>query len=302
MRHLPPVKGDLAMLTEPSRTRMTYPRSADEALHDLAVSGAVPVAGATWVMRAGLRHETRPTAYVVLSGIEGFERVEVTDDAVSIGPLATHDALMRELPPTPDLRGLRRASGGAANPGVRRIATIGGNICTSAFAASDFAPALLSLDAMVEIRTRAGIETLPIATFLESRKTRERPWLLTRITVPRTTRLSAHERLPMRKAGDYPCAIASVSLSIDDAGRLGDMRISVGAVEAAPRRWHTLEQALDGQPADAATAEAAARDLITDFTGRDAVDAPGWYRLSVLPVLVRRTFETIGTDYATRTS
>ena len=303
MRQLPLTMGKLAMLTDTSRSPMTYPRSIDEALHDLASAyGAVPVAGATWVMRSQLRHETLPPVYVVLAGIEGFERIEITDDAVSIGPLATHDALAGKLPPSPDLRGLRRASARAANPGVRRVATIGGNICTAAFAASDFAPALLSLDALIEIRSQEGSQTVPILTFLENRKNYDRPWLVTRIVVPRTTRLSAHERLPMRKAGDYPCAIASISISIDDAGRIRDARIGVGAVEATPRRWQNLEQALEGQPANAATAETAARDLIADFTGRDAVDAPGWYRVSVLPVLVRRAFETIRADHQARTS
>ncbi len=296
--------GELAMLTEPSRPRMTFPRSVDEALNDLVAVGpdAIPVAGATWVMRSPLRHEAMAPTYVALSGIEDLQRIDLTDEAISIGPLATHDALAQKLPPTPDLRALKRASARSANPGIRRIATIGGNICTATFAASDFAPALLSLDAQIEVRHQAGLEWLPVLAFLESRKSRERPWLLTGIIVPRTARLSAHERLPMRKAGDYPCTIASVSVAVDDKGRIRDARIGVGAVEATPRRWQNLEQALEGQPVNPAIAETGARDLIADFTGRDAVDAPGWYRTSILPVLVRRAFETIRTDYETRAS
>jgi aerobic carbon-monoxide dehydrogenase medium subunit len=292
------------MLTEPSRSRMTTPRSVEEALNDLAAAGhdGIPVAGATCVMRSPLRHEPIAPLYVVLSGIEGFDRIDVTEETIAIGPLATHDALARALPSTPDLRGLGRASARSANPGVRRIATIGGNLCTAAFAASDFAPALLSLDAEIEVRDQERLETLPVAAFLERRERRKRPWLMTRIIVPRTSRLSAHERLPMRKAGDYPCAIASVSVGIDDTGRIRDARIGVGAVEPFPRRWQNLEQALEGQSLSAAIAETAARDLIADFTGRDAVDAAGWYRTSVLPVLVRRAFETMQADDTTRGS
>jgi carbon-monoxide dehydrogenase medium subunit len=292
------------MLTEPSRPRMTFPRSVDEALNDLVTAGpdAIPVAGATWVMRSPLRHEAMAPVYVALSDIDGFQRIDVTDETISIGPLATHDALARKLPPTLDLQALKRASARSANPGIRRIATIGGNICTTAFAASDFAPALLSLDAQIEVRDKAGLEWLPVLAFLESREGRERPWLVNRIIVSRTARLSAHERLPMRKAGDYPCAIASVSIAVDDLGRIRNARIGVGAVEAAPRRWQNLEQTLEGQPLDSAIAETAARDLLADFTGRDAVDAPGWYRTSILPVLLRRAFETIRTDSETRAS
>ncbi|RYD90377.1 MAG: FAD-binding molybdopterin dehydrogenase, partial [Sphingomonadales bacterium] len=132
--------------------------------------------------------------------------------------------------------------------------------------------------------------------FLSSRSACSQPWLITRITVPATKRLSAHERLPMRKAGDYPCAIVSVSVELDDAGLIGDIRIGVGAVEAVARRWHGLERALAGYPPLPEIAEQAARDLIGDFTGRDAVDAPGWYRTSVLPVLVRRAFARLQND------
>lgn len=270
---------------------MTYPRSVEEALTDLEYEGAIPVAGGTWVMRAPLRHERGADRLVALHRIEGFARIEAVHDAISIGPLATHDRLSRHLPKGPGLNVLREAAGRAANPGVRRIATIGGNIATAAFAASDFAPALLSLDARIRIADRTGTQDISMEEFLAGRAACERPWLVSGIVVPSRKRMTAHERLPMRRAGDYPCAIVSVSTEIDDAGLLRDLRIGVGAVEPVARRWHGLEKALTGR--SPAEAEQAARDLSTDFSGRDAVDAPGWYRTSVLPALARRAFAAI---------
>lgn len=288
----------MAAQQDPMPTGMTSPRSVEEALHDLSAADgdAVAVAGATWVMRAPLRHERQPSRFVALNRIADFGGLKMTDAALSIGPLVTHDALALGLPQTSDFSVLRAAAGRSANPGVRRIATIGGNIATSAFAASDFAPALLSLDARVEVADRIGPYDLTMEDFLASRSACSQPWLITRITVPTTTRLSAHERLPMRQAGDYPCAIASVSIAVDQAGLIADVRIGVGAVEPVARRWHGLERALAGYPPMPEIAEQAARDLIGDFTGRDAVDAPGWYRTSVLPVLVRRAFARIQSD------
>ena len=288
----------MAVQQEPMPPGMTNPQSVEEALHDLAVADgdAVAVAGATWVMRGALRHERQPTRFVALNRIPDLGRLEATAAELSVGPLATHDGLGRTLPQTPALRVLRDAAGRSANPGVRRIATIGGNISTSGFAASDFAPALLSLEARVEVADAHGRRELAMADFLAGRATFAQPWLVTRIIVPLTERRSAHERLPMRRAGDYPCAIVSASIALDDAGLIRDIRIGVGAVEAVARRWHGLEQALVGRPPAPDQAEQAARDLIGDFTGRDAVDAPGWYRTSVLPVLVRRAFATIHAD------
>ena len=72
-------------------------------------------------------------------------------------------------------------------------------------------------------------------------------WLLTRAFVPRAARLSAHARLPLRKAGDYPVAIVSVSLERMEDGRARSARIAVGSVEPVARRWPALEQALEGR-------------------------------------------------------
>jgi carbon-monoxide dehydrogenase medium subunit len=95
-----------------------------------------------------------------------------------------------------------------------------------------------------------------------------------------------------RQAGEYPLAALSMALKADPDGTIRDLRIAVGAVEARPRRWPALEAALIGCTPDPAALRGIARDL-SDFIGRDAVDAPGWYRTRVLPGLVARAFATL---------
>ena len=51
-----------------------------------------------------------------------------------------------------------------------------------------------------------------------------------------------------------------------------------------------MELALEGRPIVPGAAADLARDCIGDFTGRDSVEAPGWYRTQVLPGLVRAAF------------
>lgn len=168
------------------------------------------------------------------------------------------------------------------------MATIGGNLATSEFAAADCVPALLCLDADVEISGRDGHERIGLADFLAIRSTLAPGRLVTRIIVPRVERKTAHARLPLRRAGDYPVAIVSLSVGIDAANRVQAARIAVGSVEPSARRWPRLEAALIGHPLDAAAAARRAAELADEFVGRDSVDAPAWYRLSVLPGLVRR--------------
>lgn len=275
-----------------SDPRFLTPATVEEALAALARPGAVALAGGTWTMRAPLRHEASAESLVSLSGISRLQVLGIGDDRIDIGPMLSHDGLTA-LPDDPDLRGLRMAAGAAANPGVRRLATVGGNLCAADFAAADLVPALMALDAQVTVATATGEEEMDVLTFL-TRRAAPGPWLLTAIRAGRGPgRLSAHSRLPMRKAGDYPCAIVSISLAVDAQGRIRDPRIAVGAVEYAARRWAALEQAIAGAPLDADGIEAQARTLAAEFTPRDGPDAPGWYRLSVLPVLLRRAIESL---------
>lgn len=110
--------------------------------------------------------------------------------------------------------------------------------------------------------------------------------------MPRTERKTAHARLPLRKSGDYPVAIVSLSVNVDTASHVQAVRIAIGSVEQTPRRWGRLEAALLGAVLDPARVADIAAELAAEFTGRDSVEVPAWYRVSVLPSLVRRAAAT----------
>lgn len=273
------------MMAETGYGEITTPQTLADAVAAMA-GGAVPIAGATWLLRAPLRHEVLPERLMSLRGLADLQVLTIGPRQALLGAMLTHDALAGALVGHPDLAGLATAAGASANPGIRRTATLGGNIGTRGFAASDLVPALLAADATVILATGQGLQSLPLAQHLAGRGD---AGLIVRVEVARSPRRAAHARLPMRKAGDYPCAIVSVSADLS-SGRIKDIRIAVGAVEATARRWTSLEERLTGTTLDPALAEAAARQLTGDFSARDAVDAPGWYRLSVVPVLLRRAF------------
>lgn len=253
--------------------------------------GAHVLAGGTWVMRDPRRGVDLPEAVVTLSHIPGLAQIAIGPDEVSIGALVTHAALSAGLHGVPGLAALAAAANGAANPAIRRAATAGGNLCATGFAAADLVPALLVLDAGVELATSAGPKRVGMVEFLRAREAHLAGAVLARILVPRTTARSAHVRLPLRKAGDYPVAI--VSVAVDEQAR---WRVAVGSVEAQARRWTALEQALAAEPEgrvapERAGALAAAHN---DFRGRDGIEADGWYRCQVLRTLVRRAVAALG--------
>lgn len=225
---------------------------------------------------------------MAIGTIGELRRVDISGSEVAIGACVTHAQLVAALASVPECNALTAAAAGAANPAIRQVATIGGNLCTAAFAASDLVPALLCLDADIELATTAGIERLPIARFLAKRGSLAAAALLTRIIIPRNPGRSVHVRLPLRKAGDYPVAILSLAAAIRPDGRIETVRVAVGSVETVARRWETLEAELLGRPLDPQTAFDLADANAATFEGRDGIEAPGWYRVKVLPSLVRR--------------
>jgi len=100
-------------------------------------------------------------------------------------------------------------------------------------------------------------------------------------------------RLPLRRAGDYPVAIVSIAAALGRDGLVASARVAVGSVEPVARRWWRLEADLIGRSLDSGWAAGKAESYSEDFRGRDGVEAPGWYRVKVLPILVRRAVDAI---------
>ena len=244
-------------------------------------------------MRAPIRQEPFERSYVAIGKIGELQRVDVSEREIAIGACVTHSQLVTALAGASGCQALMTAAGSAANPAIRQIATIGGNLCTAEFAASDLAPALLCLDADVEIETPDGSERMSISQFLARRTDLVPGTLLKQIIVPCKPTRSVHVRLPLRKAGDYPVAILSLAALCGPDGMVEDIRIAVGSVETAARRWGTLEALLVGLVLDPQHAFDMAEAECGVFQGRDGIEAPGWYRVKVLPSLVRRAVQAL---------
>lgn len=255
-------------------------------------AGATVLAGGTWLMRSPLRGLDLPYSIVTLHAIPALSCIEIEPDRIILGAAVTHAALARGLRGIRGVEAVVMAAEGAANPAIRHAATLGGNLCTHDFAAADLVPALLALDTTVELRSDTGTSTLPFDKFLANRRTLLARAILCRVLISRSTLASSHARLPLRKAGDYPVAIASVAIGAD-----GAVRIAVGAAEEVARRWTALEKAIGSEVPSPANALALA-ERCNDFVGRDGVEADGWYRRQVLPVLFTRALSALAREGA----
>lgn len=266
-------------------------RTLDDAVALLAdAPGARPLAGATWLMRTHLRRERPPAELVDVTAIPELRTITCAEGISTIGAAVTHRELATRVGSGPAARwhrGLVAAAAAAANPAVREIATVGGNLCAVGFPAADLVPALLAADA--EVVVRAPVTRHIAVADLLADPLRERPGLLVEaVRVPHRYPRSAHVRLPLRAAGDYPAVIVSVAARLAEDGRVERMRVALGAVAAVAFRWADLEHALTGERLTAESAHTAAADLRAGLPARDGLDADAWYRREVTPALVRR--------------
>ena len=278
---------------------MILPSTISEATRTLKnlSNEATILAGGTWVMRAPIRDESEDKIFVSLKNINSLYKCEIKTNHISLGALMTHQHIAEKLSNIGELQCLKQAVLASANPAIRRMATIGGNICASDFLASDLVPALIASDAKILFQSCESKNQMPIEQYLKTRTKRQKDEILTSIQIPRGDFRSAHVRLLMRKAGEYPIANLSIRYSIDETGSVQEARIVVGAVESTVRRWIKLENALNNKKLSNLNMLEIAKGNLDEFIGRDGPDAPGWYRTRVLPRLLFDAFAQTAQEF-----
>ena len=229
-----------------------YRRPADlaGALGCLAQGGWTVLAGGTDFYPA---HVGRPVLEPLLditgvAGLRGVARAAGPDGkpGLRIGSLTTWSDLARGVLPA-SLFALVQAAREVGGVQIQNQATVGGNLC-NASPAADGAPALLALDAQVELASQAGERVLPLAEFvLGNRKTARRAdELLTAVWLPlRSPRAwSRFLKLGHRRYLVISIAMVAVALDFDEHDRLSSCGIAVGACAAVARRLPQLEVGL----------------------------------------------------------
>ncbi|MFE0758122.1 FAD binding domain-containing protein [Inquilinus sp. NPDC058860] len=158
-------------------------------------------------------------------------------------------------------------SGCAAIRGVnRQHAVLGTSDACIATYPGDFAQALITLDATLDIVGPDGARTMPISELHRlpdgepHREIRLSPGeIITAIDVPGGpwTRRSLYLKIRDRESFAFALASAAVALDIAD-GIVREARIALGGVATVPWRTRAAEAALKGKPLDETAAEAAA--------------------------------------------
>jgi xanthine dehydrogenase YagS FAD-binding subunit len=168
-------------------------------------------------------------------------------------------------------------------------------ICTHP---SDFAVALLAVDAVVHVRGRNGARTIPIGDFhvlpgdLPSRETvLEHGDLIEAIALPASALARNSAYVKVRDRASYEFALVSVAAALEtSAGVIRNARVALGGVAPKPWRSHAAEAALIGRPATAETFAAAAAAATSGMHGYGKND----FKIVLAHRAVVRALETVG--------
>jgi CO/xanthine dehydrogenase FAD-binding subunit len=277
----------------------TRPERLEDALTVLRARPLTVLAGGTDHFPARVAHTPDEDLLDVtaLPELRGIRRE--ADGGLVIGAATTWSQLIAtDLPPACD--GLKAAAREVGGVQIQNRGTVGGNLC-NASPAADGVPALLSLDAEVELASLDGVRRLPLDGFvLGNRKTARRPdELLTAIRIPAAALDGAGRFLKLGARRYLVISIVMVAGTMTKApdGTVADVRLAVGACSAAALRLRELEATLIGRPA-AQAASLVADSHLAGLQPIDDVRADAAYRRETAAVLVRRCLADLAADRA----
>jgi len=216
-----------------------------------------------------------PAVLVDINRISGLDRLEEQNGQLVIGSLVRESVLER----SPLIRQrypiLADTAEVIADPLVRNLATVGGNLAHGD-PANDHPATMLALRAEVVARGPQGERVIPIDDFfIDTFATALGPdELLTEVRIPAPPPRSGGAYLKFeRKVGDYAVAAAAVFLVLDSEGKIARAGIGLTNVHYKPLRAEAAEKVLLGQhPSDdvfrtAAELAAQASDPTSDLRG-----------------------------------
>ena len=262
-----------------SHRSLLQPRSLADALRMLRDEGPlVPMAGCTDLYVSLNFGTLKDTRFLNLWGLDALRTIEVRDDVLAIGALATHTDLIRSplvRKRIPMLAAAAREVGGVQ---IQNRGTLGGNVA-NASPAGDTLPVLAAAEAIVVLRSAAGTRRVPFTSFYTGyrQSVRVPGELITGFEIPAIRGTQWFRKVGTRAAQ----AISKIVI----AGVGGpEPRIALGSVAPTVVRATRTEAAL----AVGATLAEAQRILLEEIAPIDDIRSTAVYRRRVAVNLLGR--------------
>lgn len=225
-----------------------------------------------------------------LQDVGGMSEIEIGADSIRIGAMVTqaaiidHDALAVAAPI------LREAALQIADPQVRYMGTVGGNVANGD-PGNDMPGLMQCLDASFTLVGPDGERSVAAREFYEAAymTAREDDEVLTAVTIPTPAGGYAYEK-QKRKIGDYATAAAAVQI-VKDGGSCASVSIAMTNLSDTPIYSEAAGAALVGTSVDDAALKAAVAAMINDIDPTDDNRGPIAFKKHVAGVILRRAIE-----------
>jgi 4-hydroxybenzoyl-CoA reductase subunit beta len=323
--------------------RVLNPKSLDEAIVARAANPqSMPLGGGTDVIVNIRRGIVAPPVLIDMSRVQEMRAIKADAKTLEIGASVRLNELSANAGVIEHYPVVAQAAAHIAGPTQRNMGTVGGNLCLDtrcifynqsewwrdanhhclkttgtichvapksrgvcfATFSGDLAPALLTLDAEVDIAGPAGRRSIPLEKLYIGFARQDVPVtetqgdgkfylslrpgeIVTAVRVKNTPGLrSAYDKIRIRRSIEYPVAGVAVALR-KDSGNLADLRIAFTGTNPRPVLLAGTKELCGGRLDERVTRglDALVRDQImpmkTTFT-------PGHYRRRVAGVLARR--------------
>ncbi len=252
------------------------------------------IAGGTDLLVQMKHKEVLPRYIINIRSISGQDYITYDKkEGLRIGTLATVHSLVVSPLIQEKCNVLAQAASQLGSVTVRRMATIGGNLCNAATSA-DTIPALMVLAARLKILGADGEKTIPIENFFTGPgQTVLKPdEILAEIQVPNLLPQSGgvYIKRTIRKAMDL--AIIGVAAIVTlDGDTLSDVKIALGTVAPTPIRARRTEEVLRGKKLSDDLLQKAGQTALDESSPRDSLRSSADYRRKMIKVLVIRAIK-----------
>ena len=308
---------------------LARPSSIADAAKLLAQPGARIIAGGTDLVPNLRRGLEQPSTLVDVSGIAAMATLDLNAQPRVVGAAVTLAALIAEPRIANEYPALAQAAAAVAAPAHRNAATVGGNLCVdtrcvfynqSAWwrAANDFclkrggdtchvapqgarchaafsgdiAPALIALDADVDVLSATGTRRVPLANLYRddgaAHLVLARDEILCAVLLPPAVAGSAsgYRKARVRGGMDFPLAGVAMALTRDGA-RIARLRVALTGTNSHPLLLEGTDR-LVGQAVDEATLTALGKLVAKQVSPMRTTATASNYRRQVASVLAQR--------------
>ena len=244
-----------------------------------------------------MKHRTVIPQYVIgLKHLPDLGYVQYSEGrGLRIGSLATHQSVAESLLIKERFGALGTACSKVGTPQIRRMGTVGGNLCNGS-PSSDSAPALIALNAAVKLHGVGEERIIPLESFFvgPGETALRSGEILTEIQVPSPpprTKLT-YVKLPARTRVDMAAVSAAVFVTLDSKNEIcEDIKIVLGAVAPTPIRARRAEDVLRGKKMEDQLIQQTAQRASEEAQPISDIRSSADYRREMVKVLTKQAIK-----------